>query len=187
MMQRWGKATKITSIPPALGTALFDIYRIFIKDDGTFPNNEEYPALLYKSAFMGTEADGRRMIMEGGDWTPPWVWGIFSYHHYHSKAWELLLCIRGEASVQFGGNSGPTVTVAMGDLVFVPPGLAHKQMNEKNGFALLGSYPTAGFDGSIDTLTGPPTKEQRERIAKCHVPERDPFFHLDIHKLCKLP
>ena len=114
-------------------------------------------------------------------------YSIFSYHHYHSKAWELLLCFSGEASVQFGGKLGPMVTVAKGDLVLVPPGLAHKQLDDKNGFSLLGSYPTFGFDGSIDTLTGRPTIEERERIVKCHVPERDPIFNLDLHELCKAP
>jgi uncharacterized protein YjlB len=63
-----------------------------MKDDGTFPNNERYPTLIYKNAFHGGEADARRLIVKGNDWTEPWVWGIFSYHHYHTKAWELLLC-----------------------------------------------------------------------------------------------
>ena len=77
---RWGKVTKIvptTAIPP------FDIYRLYVKEDndGIFPNNEEYPTLLYKSAFHGNEADGRRLITNSGCWTSPWVWGIFTYHH----------------------------------------------------------------------------------------------------------
>ena len=47
----------------------FEIYRIYVKDDGIYPNNEEYPTLIYKRAFDGTEADGRRMIMnDGGGW-----------------------------------------------------------------------------------------------------------------------
>lgn len=113
---------------------------------------------------------------------------IFSYHHYHSKAWELLICIHGEATIQFGGDSGPTASVATGDLLLIPPGLAHKQLDEKNGFALLGSYPTVGgFDDAIDTLTGSPTKEEMERIVNCHVPEHDPIFHLDVLKLCQAP
>lgn len=65
----WGKAEKIHSSAP------FDIYRIYVKDDGHFPNNEEYPTLIYKRAFDGTENDGRRMIMNDGGWTNPWLWG----------------------------------------------------------------------------------------------------------------
>ena len=92
----------------------------------------------------------------------------------------MLICIRGEASVIIGGDSGPKVTISSGDLVLVPPGVAHKQLEEKDGFALLGSYPTTDFDGSIDTLTGLPTEEQMERIVRCHVPDHDPIFRLNI-------
>ena len=96
----------------------------------------------------------------------------------------MLICIRGEASVIIGGDSGPKVTISSGDLLLVPPGVAHKQLDEKDGFALLGSYPTTDFDGSIDTLTGIPTEEQRERIVRCHVPDHDPIFRLNIKQLC---
>ena len=200
--KHWGKVAKLTST----AKAPFDIHRIFVKDDGTFPNNEEYSTLLYKAAFMPSnqagaaaannnnndiiEAEGRRRITKDGNWTSPWVWGIFDYHHYHSKAWELLLCIRGSAYVQVGGNEGPTVSVAEGDLMLIPPGMAHKQLDEKNGFSLLGSYPTKGFDdGSsmIDTITGSPTEKERARIAGCYVPERDPICGLDIRELCNAP
>ena len=105
---------------------------------------------------------------------------------YHSKAWELLLCFRGEANIQIGGDAGPTITITNGDLLLVPPGVAHKQLNEKNNFALLGSYPTTNFDGSIDTITGVPSDEERQRIANCYVPTHDPIFRLDIHHLCHM-
>jgi uncharacterized protein YjlB len=114
-----------------------------------------------------------------------YIVSIYTYHHYHSTAWELLLCVRGKASVQLGGNTGPTVTVEKGDFVLIPPGIAHKQLNDDTGgFTLLGSYPTQGFDGSIDTLTGPPTNEERDNIASCHVPGQD-IFGLDIRQLCE--
>jgi uncharacterized protein YjlB len=38
-----------------------------MKDDGTFPNNERYPTLIYKNAFHGGEADARRLIVKGND------------------------------------------------------------------------------------------------------------------------
>lgn len=87
--------------------------------------------------------------------------------------------------MQLGGDAGPTVSIGPGDLVLIPPGLAHKQLDATGGFALLGSYPKEGFDGSIDTLTGPPTDAVRENIARCYVPAKDPIFGLDIEKLCE--
>eukprot|EP00563_Minutocellus_polymorphus_P020068 CAMPEP_0197726606 /NCGR_PEP_ID=MMETSP1434-20131217/16396_1 /TAXON_ID=265543 /ORGANISM="Minutocellus polymorphus, Strain CCMP3303" /LENGTH=207 /DNA_ID=CAMNT_0043312591 /DNA_START=171 /DNA_END=794 /DNA_ORIENTATION=+ len=161
------------------------VQRVFIDDDGTYPNNSRYPTLLLQSVFAaGTEHEGARRIVADGQWTSPWSWGIFEYHHYHSKAWELLLCVRGEASVQLGGPSGPTVSIAKGDLVLIPPGVAHKQLNARGGFTLLGAYPTTGFDGSIDTLTGSPTDEERERIKGCYVPSTEPILGFDVRKLC---
>eukprot|EP00547_Thalassionema_nitzschioides_P003571 CAMPEP_0194208788 /NCGR_PEP_ID=MMETSP0156-20130528/7137_1 /TAXON_ID=33649 /ORGANISM="Thalassionema nitzschioides, Strain L26-B" /LENGTH=91 /DNA_ID=CAMNT_0038935821 /DNA_START=108 /DNA_END=383 /DNA_ORIENTATION=+ len=69
----WGTVQKISSIPTKLP---FDIYRIFMADDGTFPNNLEYPVLLYKAAFLDVDDEeniGRQIILNDGGWTDPWV------------------------------------------------------------------------------------------------------------------
>ena len=108
---------------------------------------------------------------------------IFNYHDYHTKAWELLLCIRGSACIQLGRDSGSCTTIHKGDLVLIPTGVACKQLSENDGFSLLGSYPKRGFDGRIDTCTGRATLEEEKRIDDCYVPLADPIFHLDIHHL----
>ena len=116
-------------------------------------------------------------LVGGNDgWTRPWAWGVFTYHHYHSTAWEALLCVRGSADVQFGGPSGPVLQPAKGDLVLVPPGVAHKQLADRDGFTLLGAYPS--HDGcrtpSADTVRGAPTAAQARNIAACATPVLDP-------------
>lgn len=176
----WGELEKV----PTSTTSSFKVFRLFVKDDGTFPNNADYPLLLYKSAFTGNRFEGEQAIAAEGKWTSPWAWGIFPYHHYHSKAWELLLCVEGQANVQVGGDKGPKVLIAQGDLVLVPPGLAHKQLDATKGFTLLGSYPKSGYSG-IDTLTGAPTADERHAIQTCPVPPSDPVFGLDILELCR--
>ena len=160
------------------------VQRVYLDDDGTYPNNAQYPTLLLKAVFDGTQDEGVRRITADGQWTSPWAWGIFEYHHYHSKAWELLLCVRGEASVQLGGPTGPTVTISRGDSVLIPPGVAHKQLNTKGGFTLLGAYPTREFDGSVDTLTGSPTNGQRQSIIDCYMPSTEPITGLNVKELC---
>ena len=77
--------------------------------------------------------------------------------------------------------------VHKGDVLLVPPGVAHKQISEEGRFSLLGSYPTHRFDGSIDTCRGEPTNEERRRIHECYVPKKDPIFNLNISKLCSSP
>lgn len=160
----------------------FDIFRLFMKDDGIFPNNSHHPLLLFKSAFHGSPAAGEEAIVEGG-WTHPWAWGIFPYHHYHSTAWELLLCVKGEANVQLGGETGPKVVVKRGDVILIPPGFAHKQLSDSGGFTLLGAYPQTGCSGTVDTLRGEPMGQQRDNIDACIAPEKEPLTGISIPAL----
>lgn len=103
-MRSWGSVETVLASP-------FSALRVWLKSDGTFPNNEAHPLLIYQRVLAGTEATqtrGAALLTENG-WTSPWAWGVFSYHHYHSSAWEALLCIEGEADIQFGGPTGPTL------------------------------------------------------------------------------
>lgn len=116
----WGVLERIES-DPALDAEM-PIFRLFVKDDGIFPNNPQHPLLYFKSAFaQGDEREGSRILTKAG-WTSPWVWGIFPYHHYHSTAWESLVCVRGQADVQLGGDGGPSVSMERGDIALIPPG-----------------------------------------------------------------
>ena len=179
---------------PSKDDSRISIHRLFMHDDGTFPNNTEYPVLLYPSIFMGTIDEGIQRITATKAWSPPWIWQIFTYHHYHSTHWELLLCVDGSAEVQLGGDSGPRVTLAPGGMLLIPPGFAHKQISATRRFTVLGSYPTnssrtyrddAAVDVvDVDTLTRVPTEEQRRNIRNCSVPDTDPILGLDIATLC---
>ena len=148
------------------------IDRVFLQGDGTFPNNAAWPLLLYRQVFDETkDGDGAALLTANG-WSRPWAWGVFTYHHYHSTAWEALLCVRGQADVQFGGPQGPTLTPSKGDLILIPPGVAHKQLASSEGFLLLGSYPD--HDGcrtpGADTCRGAPSLQQAASIRGCPAP-----------------
>ena len=100
----WGSVETVFTSP-------FSTIRVWLKSDGTFPNNDAHPLLIYQRVLTGADASqsrGAALLTENG-WTSPWAWGVFSYHHYHSTAWEALLCVQGEADIQFGGPTGPTL------------------------------------------------------------------------------
>ena len=172
---------KKESSPSSPSCKQHEIFRLFLKDDGVFPNNSHHPLLLFRSAFVhGEESQGSRILTQAS-WTPPWVWGIYPYHHYHSTAWEILVCIKGQANVQLGGPAGPAISLDRGDVVLIPPGVAHKQLNASHVFALLGSYLPGS--GHVDVLKGKPTNEQRQNIAKAPVPEQDPITGIRLQDL----
>src|SRR5215510_9095230 len=81
-----------------------------LKDDGLIPNSR-LPLLVYESALKLPARDPEEIIQElvaANGWGGGWVNGIYSFHHYHSTAHEVLGCFGGSATVQFGGPSGIT-------------------------------------------------------------------------------
>ena len=86
-----------------------------LRDDGTFPNNEQLPLVLYRGAIRVTEGDPATTIEQvfaANGWGNAWRNGIFPYHHYHSTAHEVLGVACGTARVQLGGDSnGTTITI----------------------------------------------------------------------------
>mmetsp|Transcript_26849 Transcript_26849/g.53618 ORF Transcript_26849/g.53618 Transcript_26849/m.53618 type:complete len:227 (-) Transcript_26849:62-742(-) len=154
-----------------------ETYRLFMGYDGTFPNNPDHPLLLFRgsSKFTGDEKECRRTLRKAG-WTAPWKWIVFPYHHYHSSAWELLLCVQGAAVLKLGGETGPEVKIGVGDIMLIPPGFVHKQLASSDGFSVLGSYPSViGKDVEVDELRGTATEEQLENILSCCAPEVEPI------------
>lgn len=172
-MQRgdYSTSVKYNTVETAFEEKLL-VLRAYFKDDGTFPNNPSHPLLIYKNVWDGS-TNGVDLFIRNG-WTQPWAWGIFEFHHYHSTAWEALLCIKGEACIQFGGPLGPKLQASKGDLILIPPGVAHRQITARGGFTLLGSYPNE--TPHADTVKGKPTPHERANIASCPVPTSDPIF-----------
>jgi uncharacterized protein YjlB len=155
--------------------------RIFLEDDQGFPNNQDHPLLIFRKAFVdGSYDQGSEKLMQQG-WTRPWIWDIFTCHLYHSNAWEVLVCMKGQAQVQFGGPSGPTLPFEEGDVALVPPGVAHKQVSSQNEFQVLGSYPKTA--PQFDNVRREPTKQQRRNILNCETPIREPITQIKLSDL----
>jgi len=116
----------------------------YLEDDGTFPNNPTHPLVLYKNAIKFSEGKGAEIIEEifqGNKWGRSWRNGIYPFHHYHSTAHEVLGVYQGDARVQFGGEKGPILAVEAGDVVVIPAGVAHKNINSSHDFRVVGAYP----------------------------------------------
>ncbi len=147
-------------------------------DDGTYPNNDRLPALVYRGALAIDGRPGAAMIeavVRSHGWGGTWRNGIYGFHHYHSTAHEVLGVARGSADVQLGGPDGPRAEVATGDVLILPAGVAHKNHGSSPSFLVVGAYPN-GQDG--DLRTGDPSERpQADRnIAAVARPEEDPIY-----------
>lgn len=147
-----------------------------IADDGTFPNNEELPVLIYRRAIelAGSDPAGRlEEIFRGNAWGDSWRNGIYTYHHYHSTCHEVLGVAAGTARVQLGGEKGGVLDLEPGDVIVIPAGVAHKNLGSSREFLVVGAYPPGQ---RLDMNYGrPEERPQADRnIAATPLPETDP-------------
>ncbi len=106
-------------------------------------------------------------------WTGTWRNGIYPYHHYHSTAHEVLGVASGSARVCFGGEGGSEIEVAAGDVIVIPAGVAHKLVEERDGFVVVGGY-AGGRNWDILRPRAATLEAARQRIAAVPLPESDP-------------
>ncbi|MBM4027248.1 MAG: cupin domain-containing protein [Planctomycetes bacterium] len=153
-----------------------------LTDNGVFPNNRRLPLLVYKRALNPEVPDVttqvQALLAEHG-WGGSWIDSIFDYHHYHSNAHEVLAVCGGRAEVRFGGEHGITLTLAAGDVVVIPAGVAHKNLGAGSDFVVVGAYPRGqeGYDMCHGRHEERP--EADKNIVSVPDPESDPLYGTD--------
>ena len=151
---------------------------LLIAETGTFPNNNALPLILMQQAFDSSARALVRVIektFQGNGWGSSWRNGIFTFHHYHSTAHEVLGLYSGQVKAQFGGPDGQIVTAEAGDVIVIPAGVSHKNIDQSPDFCCVGAYPKGQ---SPDMQYGKPGERPGadERIKKVPLPENDPVF-----------
>lgn len=152
-----------------------------LEDDGTFPNNAVLPLIIYTGAFnlkQGDIASQLGKVLHQNHWGNSWRNGIYTYHHYHSIAHEVLGIYQGEARVQLGGPEGVIITVLAGDAIVIPAGVAHKNLGASDDFACVGAYPP-GQDPDMNYGKAGERPKADENIAQVPLPYTDPIYGSD--------
>ncbi|MCH9675075.1 MAG: cupin [Gammaproteobacteria bacterium] len=133
-------------------------------------NNQTLPLLIYHAVLMPALAEGFESRFTEHGWPGGWRNGIFSFHHFHSNAHEVLGVYHGTSNVQFGGDTGPIFTVTAGDVIIIPAGVAHNKV-DANPLSVVGSYPA----GQTPDTCRPHDKEST-KVSHAPMPKSDPFF-----------
>ena len=150
--------------------------QFLFEDDGKIPNNK-LPLILYRNAFADRGGRGASWLEKkfaSNNWTNSWRNGIYSFHHYHSTAHEVLGIYAGNALVHLGGEQGEKVAVEAGDIIIIPAGVGHKNL-ESRGLGVVGAYP----DGRTwDLNRGLPDERPAadRNIEALPLPDADPLL-----------
>jgi len=148
---------------------------LYFQDDGSIPNSK-FPLLVYRKAFTATGDEGAAWLEQtfaANNWTNSWRNGIYPFHHYHSTSHEVLGVYSGSALVHLGGEKGKKVKIQAGDIIVIPAGVGHKNLESEN-LGIVGAYP----DGrSWDIMRGEPGERPKadQNIAAIPFPATDPL------------
>ncbi|WP_295468479.1 cupin domain-containing protein [uncultured Pseudomonas sp.] len=149
--------------------------RLYFADDGIIPNSR-LPVLLYRQVPLSgdDQATALERLFAAHDWPPQWRYGVYSYHHYHPNAHEVLGVARGEATLRLGGEQGQDVSVAAGDVLVLPAGTGHRSLESSADFLVVGAYPPGQED--FITQRADPAAHARslELIVQVPLPATDP-------------
>jgi uncharacterized protein YjlB len=141
------------------------------EDDGAIPNSR-LPALVYHDVERAREPRACEELFAGNGWFGGWVDGIFSFHHFHSTAHEVLGIVAGSAEVVLGGPRGRRVEVVQGDVLVLPAGTGHCNAGS-SGLLVVGAYPEGM---PWDLRRGDPAEREEvlANIAAVPLPGADP-------------
>lgn len=102
---------------------------------------------------------------------------MYSQSHFHSTSHEVLCVVAGAAKCCFGHEDNPDriePVLSKGDVVIVPAGVAHRLLEDQDGFQMVGSYPV---DHNWDMCYGKKGEEEKVNgISKLDWFKRDPIF-----------
>ena len=149
-----------------------------LKSDGSFPNNERLPLLVYCGALALPQSNPAAIVedlFESNGWSGSWRNGIYGFHHYHATAHEVLGIYSGSAQVQMGGENGMTLTVRRGDVVIIPAGVAHKNLGAGSNFRVVGAYPPGQRPDMCYGKAGE-RPQADDHIAGVSLPHMDPVY-----------
>lgn len=154
-----------------------EVHVLRFTGDGTVPNNPTLPALLMRGAIAaGASPEAIAARLEASGWGGTWVWRVFPYHHYHPNAHEALAVAVGRAELMLGGPRGERVTVSAGDVIVLPAGTGHCQIDASPDFQVCGAYPPGQEDHETVRAERPHEAAVLGRIAAVARPRTDPVF-----------
>ena len=155
--------------------------RFLCPANDTFPNNDTLELCIFQQVFSADEVHLVEVIeqcFQQNGWPPAWRNGLYDMHHYHSTAHEALGVYRGWVEACFGGPGGVKQTATAGDVIIIPAGVSHKNMNQSENFRVVGAYPE-GQPWNMKFGRQGERPQVDEEIQQVALPQGDPVYGPD--------
>jgi uncharacterized protein YjlB len=142
-------------------------------DAGGIPNSR-LPVLVYHGVEAARDGGECTKLFASHGWLGAWLDGIYSFHHFHSTAHEVLGIVGGSAEVILGGPSGQAFEVERGHVLVLPAGTGHCNAGSSGDLLVVGAYPNGM---RWDLRRGDPAERQEvlANIEAVPLPDADPI------------
>lgn len=146
-----------------------------IKKMGFFPNNPTLPLIHYKNVLTQDSPEEIEKVFLKNGWKNSWIDSIYTFHHYHSNTHEVLGVASGMCQVQAGGPKGISLMLEKGDLLIIPVGVSHRNIEATDDFICVGAYP---LDIEYDINFGEKEEfaQAEKNIKRVPLPLTDPIY-----------
>lgn len=162
-----------TPVEPATA----EIRTLAVPAGETIPNNPEFPIIIAPNALGGAyPPHAVEMLFAANGWGGTWTWQVFDYHHFHPDAFEVLAVAAGSARLMLGGPQGEEVAVGAGDVLLLPPGAGHKQIDSDGAFQICGGYPPGQEDYAVIRDSDGYDAATLDQIGAVRRPVSDPIW-----------
>jgi uncharacterized protein YjlB len=148
--------------------------KLMFERNGWVPNNPRLPVLVYPKA-IAIQGDDPAALFEqtfsANGWPPQWRYGIYDFHHYHTEGHEVLGVASGQARLMLCGPDGLVLEVCAGDVLLLPAGTGHCNLESSDDFLVVGAYPPGQH---ADICRETPSAAQLQAIDTLPFPDQDP-------------
>ncbi|CAK7264597.1 hypothetical protein SEPCBS119000_001079 [Sporothrix epigloea] len=119
----------------------------YLKRNQHAPNNA-YPVLVYRQCLPLPVSEAKTTtFLEAHSWERKGVWGHIGVRHFHPNVHECYGVIAGESTMLVGcgsddpDESGQQIELSVGDVIVLPAGTGHCNLQSTKDFLYVGVYP----------------------------------------------
>ncbi|CAK7563979.1 MAG: hypothetical protein SEPTF4163_001862 [Sporothrix epigloea] len=122
----------------------------YLKRNQHAPNNA-FPVLVYRQCLpLPVSEEKTTAFLEAHAWEKKGTWGHIGVRHFHPNVHECYGVIAGESTMLVGcgsddpDDSGQEIELSVGDVIVLPAGTGHCNLQSTKNYLYVGVYPSGG-------------------------------------------